>query len=309
MGPAKLDSFSNKNGARYEAARKKAAAAKQRRHQKREQLRQSAPRKKEELRKELEAAQRVAPPTLNHAAPPKSKAARSSERKRHVVMDSSDEDVSMASSSESSESSESSDNQPWLKWPAKSRPDGTGLGVSARVPSRPSSPQQRRKSVAGVSTSVDEPSSGTVPSAVTGSRPSIPMGPRDQGPIKIVNGPKQPQRKAWDTQGKHFTTLHYRALAEKRSRAEGTPDVNELEFVNGRPAGISTKSAENTSEIPPYNNPYGRREPGGRRSIIVAPEDEPPATTAGVALQSYEIGKIPMACYDWKNVTCQYGRE
>jgi chromo domain-containing protein 1 len=237
MDSGKLEDFCKKNGKEYEAAKEKAAAAKQRRHQKREQLRQEAARKKEESLEKREVAEPKAPTTQDHAVPVsnKGKQAVSSERKRRLITSSSDDDDFVATATGESDSS---DNEPFLPRQAelKSRSDRKEHGPNAKVTSRPSSPQQRRKSFAGASSSTNKPSSEGAHSAAAGRRPSAPTeptvnnrqdDPRAPGAIRIVNEPKQPLRKAWDTQGKHFNTLHFRAVAEKRSRVEGTPDIND----------------------------------------------------------------------------------
>ncbi|KAL5424987.1 hypothetical protein PMIN07_010671 [Paraphaeosphaeria minitans] len=321
LGMAKLERISEKKTAQFNAAVKKADAQQRKRRQKRrhmrEQLQQSAARGKGESLKQKEVAKAVPSSPLDHTAPANGKAmqAASFKKKSRVVVDSedenefvpmamsSDEDVSMATSSSSS------DNVPLIKRRARSRSRGTRLRTSAKVPSKPSSPQQRRKLGAKPSLSVEEPSYAAAPLPIPVRRPSMPKGPRDPGPTKIVNEPKQPQRKVWDTQGKHFGTLHFRAVAEKRGRAEGTPDINDLQFVNGRPAGISTKSADTTSAAPAHNNPNRRRESGQRLLLEVEPEDETRSTMTAVALQSYEEDKIPMTCYDWKHTTCIHGAE
>lgn len=135
----------------------------------------------------------------------------------------------------------------------------------------------------------------------------MPNGPRDTGPIKMVNGPK-PEKRVWNTQG-HYKKLHFRGLAEKRGREEGTPDINALQFVNGRPENIPTKPAVTTSETSMYSNPYGRRESGRNRALEVKSEDEAHDAVHAIALQSYEQAKIPMTCYEWKSGSCQYAGE
>jgi chromo domain-containing protein 1 len=312
MTAVELDEICKKNGAEFRAGVERAAAAKQRRHQKREQLRQEAARKTEESLKQRHLAETKAPTTQDHAvlAKDKGKHAVSPKTKRRLVTSSSDEDTFEATSDSESSSSE---NEPLFQTQAisQSRSDRTEHGTNARVVSRPSSPQQRRRSLAGAGSSINNPSSEGAPSAAAGSKPSVPTGPtvnnRQDGPrapgaIKIVNEPKQFQRKAWDTHGKHFNTLHFRAVAEKRSRVEGTPDINELEFVNGCPAGVPTKSVGTMSRAPAHSNPYGRREPGQLRLLEDDSDDSP-----GVALQSYEMGKHPMECFDWKHGSCPYG--
>ncbi|KAK7185445.1 hypothetical protein PSPO01_08561 [Paraphaeosphaeria sporulosa] len=317
LGEAEIERISEKNTAKFEAAVKKADTQQRKRRQKRRQLGQNAARGNKKSLKQKEEAETAAFSPLDHSAPAKSKAkqAVSSERKSRAVVDSeeeyefvpkttsSDENVSIATSSDSS------DNMPLVRRSARSRSGRTALGAHAKMPSKPSSPPQRRKYIPEASFPVDERSPSAASPLVPVRGRSVPKGPRDPGPIKIVNEPRHPQRKAWDTQGKHFGTLHYRSVAEKRGRDEGTPDINDLQFVNGRPAGISTKPADTTSEAPSHNDPYGRREPGQRRLVEVETEDETHSPTIAVALQSYEEGKIPMTCYDWKHTTCIHGAE
>lgn len=118
----------------------------------------------------------------------------------------------------------------------------------------------------------------------------------------MVSKTKERMRKEWNTHDKLYHKLKFRGIAEKRGRKEGTPDVSELEFVNGTPAGVPKKSVEANPSLRADANPYSRREPGQRRLQGDEPSDstnEP--TPAKVALRSYEIGKIPMVCFEWKH--------
>ncbi|KAJ4348735.1 uncharacterized protein N0V89_010113 [Didymosphaeria variabile] len=314
MTRAEQEELSIQKDKEVKEAKERVTAAKERRHQKRAKLKEEAARKQEESLKKKGVARKKAPSTRGLATPAKNKGKQtvSSERKRRVVLSSDDESFVAPSDNESETSS--SDSEPLFERQArlKAQPNRTEHAGSAKAVSRASSPQKRRKSFAGVSSLANEPSTEAAPSAATTRRPSIPTGPlvtneqsgpRAPGAIKLVNEPKQHQRKAWDTHGHHFKTLHYRAVAEKRSRAEGTPDINELEFVNGAPAGIPAKSGDTTSRTLARDNPYGRREPGQRRLAEIEPDDEPEriVPTTRIELQSYEQGKIPMTCFDWKN--------
>lgn len=145
--------------------------------------------------------------------------------------------------------------------------------------------------------------------------PSNAREPRDPGPIRIVNEPKPAAkiRKIQDVKhktDKPFQTLKWRGLAEKRSRIEGTPDFNQLHFVNRSPAEASKAPAESISRARNDDNPYGRREPGQERTQISIPDDHSNQTKTNYALRSYEKEKIPMACYEWsRGLTCDFGRK
>ncbi|KAF1961457.1 hypothetical protein CC80DRAFT_464352 [Byssothecium circinans] len=138
---------------------------------------------------------------------------------------------------------------------------------------------------------------------------SMATGPKPLNPIKIVNKPKIAPRE-WEKKGdKLFTTLHYRANALKRSRTEGTPDPTALDFVNGKPVGKPPpKTLDARSRASVTDNPYGRRESGLR---VQAEEEDPPQPSQNLSeLQRYEVGKIPMACFDWKSAnSCKFSAQ
>ncbi|KAF2688760.1 hypothetical protein K458DRAFT_428271 [Lentithecium fluviatile CBS 122367] len=127
-------------------------------------------------------------------------------------------------------------------------------------------------------------------------------------PIRMLNEPKTPARKAWNTMDKHFNTLHFRSVALKRSRAEGTPDPTALDFVNGRPEGLPLRPTEGRSQAPTDDSPYGRREAGQRR--IQEPREGPQAAPkTKFPLQPFETSKIPLVCFDWRSGSCPFTAE
>ncbi|PVH94723.1 hypothetical protein DM02DRAFT_692527 [Periconia macrospinosa] len=111
-------------------------------------------------------------------------------------------------------------------------------------------------------------------------------------PIKMINQPK-PRPREWKSD-KLYTTLQSQNKGRKHFQAEGTPDPSSLEFVNGTPTGRPPPRAPQTSTA---DNPFGRRESGLRRVV----EDLSPPPSPKRPLQSFEIGKIPLICYDYRN--------
>jgi len=140
---------------------------------------------------------------------------------------------------------------------------------------------------------------GTVPSAVA-RRSSKALQPTAnvRGHINMVNEPKQLIRQPWKNGNKLYNKMRYRRIAEKRSRVEGTPDPSALDFVHGKPPGV--KEFEKTTHRNQSNDSiYGRRER----------TDVSRATGTTHPLQPYEIGKVPMKCFDWHNGGCKIGPE
>ncbi|KAF2640478.1 hypothetical protein P280DRAFT_507175 [Massarina eburnea CBS 473.64] len=162
---------------------------------------------------------------------------------------------------------------------------------SARAPPTAAANLVARKAV------LDPPARAKRSSAAAGITPPAP-----KPPIKMVNQPKT-ARKEWKNSAKHYSTLHYRGTADKRSRIEATPDPTRLEFVNGDPVGILPHQPSVSRPWLAADNIYGRRESGLRQQVDVG--DEPPART-NAELQPYERGKIPMTCFDWRSGTCKF---
>jgi chromo domain-containing protein 1 len=126
-------------------------------------------------------------------------------------------------------------------------------------------------------------------------------------PIRMTNGPKEaPPRKPWDSDSKHFNRLKFRGIAEKRSRVEGTPDLDALEFVGAQPPALLKRRTTD-----PADNPYGRREAGTRRfqeldnddDTSRGPRDESP-------LRVWETEKVPQMCAEWRlSSSCRLGAQ
>lgn len=129
--------------------------------------------------------------------------------------------------------------------------------------------------------------------------------------IKMVNQPKTTSRKSWNTSDTQYKTLKFRGIAQKRSRIEATPDPGVLDFVNASPLGPTPKEGNDGRALKSVkDNPYARREIG-RRQLQEADEDEAPEEVLGnsAQLRSYEIGKIPLSCSDWRNGSCSFTPE
>ncbi|EUC45680.1 hypothetical protein COCMIDRAFT_94886 [Bipolaris oryzae ATCC 44560] len=125
------------------------------------------------------------------------------------------------------------------------------------------------------------------------------------GAIKVVNQPKVQLRSEWTKGQKAFSTLHFRAIAQKRSRAEGTPDPAALEIVNDPSGTIRPK--------PPFprDDPYARREVGQSRTKSPERDDARRGsrselstseilTDENVPLAPWEVDKIPQVCPEWR---------
>lgn len=120
--------------------------------------------------------------------------------------------------------------------------------------------------------------------------------------INFVDDPTQ-RRKQWSNT-KHFNTVHFRDLAEKRSRTEATPDFGELDFVNGPPPSLPKAKPRSN------NDPYARRDMTNRRVQEEDPDDRPRFGQDAGLLADFEKDKIPMMCNAWKlSSTCVYGAQ
>jgi chromo domain-containing protein 1 len=127
-------------------------------------------------------------------------------------------------------------------------------------------------------------------------------------PIRITNAKKEPpRRKEWDTENVLYGKLKFRGLADKRSHAEGTPDLNALEFVG---AGAPIMARPRPSN--PADNLYSRRETGSRR-IQEFDRDTSPRRDSieeGGPLRDWEMNKVPMVCPHWRlSSNCPYTPE
>ncbi|KAF1829423.1 hypothetical protein BDW02DRAFT_561180 [Decorospora gaudefroyi] len=126
------------------------------------------------------------------------------------------------------------------------------------------------------------------------------------GSIKFVNQPKSQQRKGWQNSKKQYTTLHFRAVADKRSRAEGTPDPAALDFVIEPPGIASSKPRVQ------YDNPYARRQVANPRVQEYATDNDSRLREADdtAPLQPWEADKIPLVCASWRlSNNCEFGAQ
>jgi chromo domain-containing protein 1 len=154
-----------------------------------------------------------------------------------------------------------------------------------------------------VSTTTSKSTANRSPNATT--MRAIRTAPKKQKArgINIVDQPKEP-KKQWSTDN-HFSKVRFRYLAEKRSRTEGTPDFNALDFVHGPPPTLpkATTSLSNS-------DPYGRRDITNRRVQEEDPEDRPRRGLAHdpVPLADWEADKVPLMCASWRlSRNCPYG--
>jgi chromo domain-containing protein 1 len=193
--------------------------------------------------------------------------------------------------------------------PPKSIPDSHGLrkhGDESLVASKSTTQRTSHTTSAALPSAASSAAPAPVQSISTTSELTTSMkrtttGGKGAAPIRIVNQPKVPLRKQWNTIDKQYNKIRYRALAEKRSRMEGTPDPAALEYVNGVPEGLTPRSLD----ARPQENIYGRRETELRRN-----QDRYQGTTkTNFPLQPYEIGKVPLVCFDWRSGSCPYTPE
>lgn len=120
------------------------------------------------------------------------------------------------------------------------------------------------------------------------------------GAIKVVNQPKMQLRSEWTKGQKAFSTLHFRAVAQKRSRAEGTPDPAALEIVNDPSGSVKPKPPV------PHDDPYARREVRQSRTRSIESNDARRGsrseilTDENVPLAPWEVNKVPQVCAEWR---------
>jgi chromo domain-containing protein 1 len=125
-------------------------------------------------------------------------------------------------------------------------------------------------------------------------------------PIRMTNGPKESSKKQWNSDGL-YNKLKYRGIAEKRSRAEGTPDLNALEFVGTGPPNMAKPRTAN-----PADNPYGRREAGTRRMQEIDTDETPQRESRDEIspLHEWEANKVPLVCPHWRlSRNCPHGMQ
>lgn len=120
------------------------------------------------------------------------------------------------------------------------------------------------------------------------------------GAIRVVNQPKLQLRNEWTKGQKAFSTLHFRAVAQKRSRTEGTPDLAALKIAND-PSGTVRPNPP-----VPRDDPYARREVGQSRARSPERDDDRRGsrseilTDENVPLAPWEADKIPQVCALWR---------
>ncbi|KNG45676.1 hypothetical protein TW65_07570 [Stemphylium lycopersici] len=93
--------------------------------------------------------------------------------------------------------------------------------------------------------------------------------------IQIVNQPKTQLRSEWKNGKSQFSTLHYRAVTQKRSRNEGTPDPAALEIVNGPSSNLRPKARAIDDVLDPNGQDYPVGDPAG---LIPHKYRKPPLT-------------------------------
>ncbi|XPS67741.1 hypothetical protein M3J09_000040 [Ascochyta lentis] len=179
------------------------------------------------------------------------------------------------------------------------------------VSDKPSTQQEQATDFSGAkdrSTAVSTTTSK--PAGTPGSKPNamraIRTAPQKQTSraINIIDHPVEQKRKPWSTDH-HYNKIKFRGLAEKRSRAERTPDFNALDFVHGPPPTLPKSST-----LASADNPYGRREISNHRVQEEDPEDRPRRGTAHdpAPLADWEADKVPQMCASWRlSRNCPYG--
>jgi chromo domain-containing protein 1 len=122
----------------------------------------------------------------------------------------------------------------------------------------------------------------------------------------MTNGPKDAPKRQWNTDGL-YNKPKFRSHAEKRSRVEGTPDADALEFVGvGPPNRVKSRSDG------PADNPYGRREAGTRRMQEVGVNEYARRESMDEisALKEWEVNKVPLVCPQWRlSNNCPYSAQ
>lgn len=129
---------------------------------------------------------------------------------------------------------------------------------------------------------------------------------KTSNPIRLTNEPKVALRKQWDTEGL-YGKIKFRGIAEHRSRREGTPDVNVLEFVGPAPS-ILAKSRRSYHD----DDPYARRETRVRRIQDVDPigNSRRGSLEEHVPVEKRYPGKVPLICArDRLSRDCPFGPE
>lgn len=171
-------------------------------------------------------------------------------------------------------------------------------------PAAPPSAVTQRKAASGpevTKNATSGPSSASAAKSATLAGPASVKKANQNVGIRVVNQPKVQQRSEWIHGNGLYSTLHFRAIAQKRSRNEGTPNPAALEIVNDVPGAFKPK--------PPtaHDNPYGRREAGrGRAERSPVDENRSRSPTSGssfndnVPLAPWEVDKIPQVCASWR---------
>lgn len=185
-----------------------------------------------------------------------------------------------------------------LRKPPLSRKSSTGMPL-------PQPPGKERRFSAAAVQPLEKPHRRTTAEGEVASNATAQ--PAMHGPIRIVNEPKQKTR-VWNTEGKIFSTLKFRHKAEVRGRMEGTPDPNALDFVNAPASNAVLNSAHATGRANQSDNIYSRREPGQRRVEEIREHDDS-IPLSSYELRSYEIGKVPLACWNFIHETCHFPRK
>jgi chromo domain-containing protein 1 len=205
--------------------------------------------------------------------------------------------------------------------------------ATSKPPVRTTSAAQRKASTSAEDTN----SAAAVPAGASANTVKSSSGPVGQftarrtapgsgasGGIKFVNQPKTQQRGAWQNGDNHYKTLHFRAVADKRSRTEGAPDVSALQIVNDPSVPVQSRSQA------PHDDPYARREMGNRRVREEQDTDRLPRRGSDdlycrremgnrryqeqdvdntprrgsadeiVPLQPWETDKVPLVCSAWR---------
>lgn len=165
--------------------------------------------------------------------------------------------------------------------------------VGSAVPKKPT--RQREPAIASSSFKARSTTLPSTNSKSTNAMRAIRTAPSKQTSraINIIDKPLDKQRKEWSTNNR-FNTVRYHFLAGKRSRNEGVPDFNALEFVNGPPPTLPKLGQAASS-----GNPYGRREITNRR-VQEEEDDLDDRRRQGAPLADWETEKVPLMCASWR---------
>ena len=188
-------------------------------------------------------------------------------------------------------------------------PKGSRLSTNKQVTQTPAAAQRKGTNTSEASSAATDNTTSAIVSSGTRSgsakRPSTSTGQSTINTtpsaavtgLEFLNQPKTQSHSQWKKGYKPFSTLHYRAVADKRSRAEGTPDIEALEIVND-PSATTKKKARI-----PGDDIYSRREFVRCPEADASDHDNAPGQDTidlNIPLSPWETDKVPMVCNAWR---------